>query len=234
MTTFGSWAISNLDFDGKQRHNPGLELCTHDIFNYECWSGFRTVVLKLVLINVVILNGCSWVFFGKLLVVNWTPQSIISSECIRSYKTYKYHTGVRSWFRLELGRNLCDIWQSSWTHSHSRITYTPISLGHDNSYAVLSWVSKGEVTSQCLRDHFTQQATTNLFLITASTFHNSSTSYRLKVHNITSPTGWINCLHMGRNDEGAKLYRHVCLLPLRRSAFTLAMPVVNHAISNRI
>ena len=132
MTTFGSWAISNLDFDGKQRHNPGLELCTHDIFNYECWSGFRTVVLKLVLINVVILNGCSWVFFGKLLVVNWTPQSIISSECIRSYKTYKYHTGVRSWFRLELGRNLCDIWQSSWTHSYSRITYTPISLGHDN------------------------------------------------------------------------------------------------------
>ena len=134
VTTFGSWAISNLDFDGKQRHNPGLELCTHDIFNYECWSGFRTVVLKLVLINVVILSGCSWVFFGKLLVVNWTPQSIISSECIRSYKTYKYHTGVRSWFRLELGRNLCDIWQSSWTHSYSRITYTPISLGHDNIY----------------------------------------------------------------------------------------------------
>ena len=104
---------------------------THDIINYECWSGFRTVVLKLVLKNVIILSGCSWVFFGKLLVVNWTPQSIISSECIRSYKTYKYHTGVRSWFRLKLERNLCDIWQSSWTHSYSRITHTPISLGHD-------------------------------------------------------------------------------------------------------
>ena len=102
---------------------------TYLIMNVDLVSGL--LYLKLVLINVIILSGCSWVFFGKLLVVNWTPQSILSSECIRSYKTYKYHTGVRSWFKLELQSNLCDIWQSSWTHSYSRITHTPISLGHD-------------------------------------------------------------------------------------------------------
>ena len=51
-----------------------------------------------------------------------------------------------------------------------------------------------------------------------NTFHNSSASHRLRVHNISSPTGWINCLHMWWNDEGARLHHHACLLPLRQSA----------------
>ena len=44
----------------------------------------------------------------------------------------------------------------------------------------------------------------------SNTLHNSLTSYRLKFHNISSPTGWINCLHMWLND-GAGLHCHVCV-----------------------
>ena len=108
-------------------------------------------------------------------------------------------------------------------------------LMSDDSYAVSIWVSKRWSHFPVFTRSF-YTANNNEFIHEYSnTFHDSLTSCRHMVYNISSPTSWINCLHMRRNDEGAGLHRHVCLFASEAErVFTLATSVVNHAILNRI